>query len=163
MTTEPMDQKTAERILALVETIEGRLRQVDADLADLRRLATAQPTTASEVRRLFEAFSAGWKRRYGASYQFTGARDGAQFKRLLRSSTVVVLEAAIDHYLASDDRFLCENKHPLALFIGTVNRWTVVGDAYDVEGRPVGCRHSPTCRTDAEHTRKMIAERRAAS
>lgn len=155
-----MDDATATRAENLFQEIIKSHARLANQLADYHALVAGSPTTGQLSKQLFTTWATLWLARYREKYVFAGARDAGSFKRLLTTMTADQVVARMKAYLADDDAFLAKQRHPLALFISGINRY---GGSGAVEAAPVGCRHDPPCRTEVEHTRRQMAERRGQS
>lgn len=146
------------------EALELNARAADK-LLEAKLAMAAGPSTASVVKRLFNCWHELWKRRYNADYVFAGAKDGAQFKRLLKQMAGEDIAARMKRYLSDGDQWLVDRKHPLNIFISTISRYapdqpnTRHHEEFELSA-PVGCNHHPPCKSDVEHTRKTMREMR---
>jgi hypothetical protein len=158
MKNDPRIEKAQKLIDAAVEM---HTRAIDK-LLEAKLTLSAQPSTQSVVKRLFDCWHELWRRRYNADYVFAGARDGAQFKRLLKQMQGEEIAARMKRYLSDSDDWLVERKHPLNVFISTISRYTGVAgraltnvaDEFELSA-PVGCSHHPPCTSDVQHTQRM--------
>lgn len=112
-------------------------------------------------------YGAAWSQRYGSAYVWAYAKDGAQLKRLIQALGVVEVNARATRYLANNDPFFATRRHPFGLFVGSIGQHVAPADAaFELEedgARPTGCRHTPACKTDTEHTRRRSADMREGS
>lgn len=134
-----------ERGLALLATLEAKLE--------------GSETLGEQMKRVNEAFTAAWRKRYGRDYVYVGAKDATAVKRLLKALNVDEVIRRIPLYIANDDPFFTKVGHSLSMFASTINQHA--GSTQEVGAElPFGCAHRPPCRSDAEHTRRQLAEMR---
>lgn len=158
----------------LVEQIARKTAELAALVEELAALDRGEQTRGQLAQRCLKFFLAAWKRRYGVPYVGAGVKDIAQLKRLLAGGlTADELEGRMGRYLLSNDPYYAQARHPLAMFVGAVNKFARVPDArpttdgglfeddVDDGDEAIDCRHRPRCKTDVEHTRRCMAERRA--
>jgi len=141
-----MDAKT-ERLLA---AIEENLGKAIRDLHELRSQVAEENPTRDIIARWCER----WKALYGSDYQVTKA-DAGQIKRLVSSLGAAELRARLGAYLKDRDDFLVKQAHPLNIFFKRVNGYGTVQRA-DEPAQAVGCKHTPRCADDVEHTRRKL-------
>lgn len=67
---------------------------------------------------------------------------------------------AMAAYFASEDPYIRNAKHPLALFLRDPLKY-LTGPAKSAVIRPRHCQHQPACVDDAAHTKRDMADRRA--
>lgn len=136
-----------ERGLALLATLEAKLE--------------GSETLGQQMKRVSDAFGIAWRRRYGRDYVFVGAKDAQAVKRLLKSLSVDEVLARIPRYVTNDDPFYGKVSHSLSMFASTINQHGAdQGELLEGGNAPAGCKHTPPCRSDVEHTRRSIAEMR---
>ncbi len=144
-----------------IDTIERHVaitrKHLEQAIAALDVLTKAYgPTVNSQVTRLFETWSTLWRGRYRDRYVFSGAKDGGQFKRLLKILDVDDIEQRLRRYINTDENFLVQNRHALNLFFPRLNAYC--GFAASPEFAVIGCTHTPRCGTEVEHTRILLRE-----
>lgn len=155
----------ATKVDALLADARQLLDRLGDRLIELEALNRHDPTPGQQIAKLFETWSSAWRSRYGTDYIYARQRDAGNFKRLLKTIALEEVQARMRKYLQDRDQFLANQRHPLALFVSQINRWApTTGRMFD-EGCEdvIGCHHTPRCGSDAEHTRKALAERRAQS
>lgn len=137
----------------------GLLEALEA-IDDAEALVEAKPTLGKQAQILIGTFCAGWTKRYGSSYVVGNEGQAlAAAKKALRSITLADLQTRIDRYLDSRDAYTVQAKHPLALFLSDVNRWAQAGLTFGAG--VIGCPHDPKCETEADCTRRNLAQLRA--
>lgn len=155
-----MNEPTDKQFSMIENKLEQIRKHLEKALQEIDVLTKAcGPTVSSQLTRLFETWSALWFGRYRDRYVFSGAKDGAQFKRLLQILPVEDIEQRLRRYISTDDNFLVQNRHALNLFFARVNAYSAL-DA-EPEFLVIGCTHAPRCRTEAEHTRISVREVKA--
>lgn len=149
----------------------AKLIDVQKDLVDKLTLITSEVDellgggagVGAKMKELTVAFETAWAGRYGAerTYVWNGGKDFAAMKRLIRKVGVEDLERRIDTYMRSSEPHHVSARHSFPMFVGCVNSLIAAPllDGDDVE--VIGCKHSPPCATDAQHTKKKLAEARA--
>lgn len=159
------EQKTDHKI----KRFTGQLDAVLASIEKLREQVTAmkqQLEGENPVGDVLKHFDLSWMALYtrGASpavhYEFNGAKDAGQVKRLLKTMDANTLKNRMTNYLRDRDDFLVRQKHPFNVFISRVNTYAATTKFGTSVTTAVGCLHVPPCATDAEHTGKRLAETR---
>lgn len=134
-----------------IKDLETTIAQAYDQLRGIKEiLAGGNPVAACR-----EYFALGWRRKYGADYTWSHAKDSAQLKRLIRLLGVPDLQARMAAYLSTDDQFVTRQKHPFAVFVSTINVYTATTER---ERRPIGCDHEPACANDVAHTQRRQRE-----
>lgn len=143
-------KKLAAELLAQLDVLDGAIR--------------GEKTPGQNINRLFKSWGELWTARYHSAYVTTNrAKVAAQCKKLLGSLTVEDIEARMAQYLASNDRFYTQAKHSLDLFLVSINKFSGSGPSDDdgfMAAPPPDCRHTPACKTDAEHTQRRARDLR---
>lgn len=152
----------------LIEKLEKALaanRKAAELLEDALAAAKQEPTHGNAAKDLVSRFVVLWGQRYrGQTYLPTWAKDIAQMRRLLKSLTIEQIEGRMRAFLADQDTFLSNARHPLGLFVAGINRYSanLPGNGKmerEDEGflmtAPADCAHVPPCRTDVEHTKRL--------
>lgn len=151
----------AEQLYAALVAQRDRLTQtIDA----LRARLDKTPSKGQQIARLIKFWCETWKARYRTSYVITPAKDAKLLGGLLGKMAVEDIEARMARYLATDDQFHIVARHPLGMFLAGVNRYapTVEGAELVLSAAPPDCRHSPPCKDDIAHTRRVSREARTA-
>jgi len=154
-----------DKIARLLAKQDALLMEAAAINKELYALQTGGTTQGEDLKRLEQAFDYCWCERYTpgqiGQYVWTYAKDRPQWKRLLRTLQPEDLEARAARYLASNESYYVERRHPFALFASSVNRWGAERtDSFMLGAPPADCRHVPRCRTAADHTQAISAEMR---
>lgn len=148
--------------LRKAQAAHGKLGEA---LAGLDATLNEQPTIGQQAKALLDLFVSSWTQKYqGQRYVVTqGGRDMQALKRAIEPLGVDEVRRRLLAYLASPDPFYGNARHPLTLFIASINKF-----GRDVDTReaflisaPSDCRHRPACVSDAMHTRRRMDERRA--
>lgn len=120
---------------------------------------------AGKVREFEERWSVLWDARYHTAYQFTRTRDIPGMKRLLTALGLDEVLRRATNYIRNDDPFYVRSRHPFGLFVSSIN--SHVGEPSPMEdfelAAPSGCRHTPPCKSDVDHTARSNADLRAVS
>lgn len=154
-----------ETLLKQIRATQDKLaEQVDA----LEAALLGEATIGQEAKAALAHFKTAWEKRYrGERYVPNYASEIPACKRMLAGVTLEDLKARQLRYLHDADPFYVKAKHPLGLFEKHLNKYgtgqyhgaSLADGEADLFG-PVDCGHTPRCRSDAEHTRKQMAELR---
>lgn len=143
-------------LIALLEAAYQAHDRLGALLDDIKNRVKKEPTAGQEAKKILDWCVKEWEKRWpGEKFVVNGAEDMAKLKRLLRQLHPREVCVRWRKYLDGGDRFVTEKKHPLGLFVKTVNQY---GGG---EPRVRGCEHAPACTSGAEHTQRQMAEMRA--
>lgn len=145
-----------------IEAIERALHQAQDALIDLKRLQAGE----NPVRDAMFQWQELWSNRYAKPYVWAArGRDAGSIKRLVNiTGSVSVLVEMMRRYIADDEQFLVRQQHPFQIFANNPNRWAPTPPTFramEDDAPPPSCHHDPPCRSDAEHTRKRMADLRA--
>lgn len=159
---------TRAKVAKLLELAEEKHQQVGELLAEVRALLEGAPGIGDKLKAVEKGFDAAWCARYARGesgrYIWSYMKDRPQTKRLLRSLSVDDIIGRAQRYISDDDPFYVRARHSFGLFITNVNRFAAEGETPDLEldaPAPVGCKHQPPCKSDAEHTQRRTRELRA--
>lgn len=154
-------------ILKKCEKLLERLRELQAQTyaitEELLEVTGGRVTISDKLKQLEAMFSTCWQARYGSPYVWQYVKDRPQLKRLLGKLELTAIEQRMVNYLRDDDPFLGRARHGFGLFVSQINRYAPEngGDVdLQLEAPVVDCRHTPTCSSDQEHTRKRMADMR---
>lgn len=151
------------KLLEVTADLHGKLGDT---LNEIDELLGGGAGIAASMKQLEAAFDGAWSARYasghGGRYVWSYKKDKPQIKRLLK---LLGLEEACRRavaYLQTEDPFIVRARHPFGLFVSTINSYTAAADGrgYDA-APPTGCLHAPPCRSDQEHTKRLMAEARS--
>lgn len=144
-----------QKIIALLKT---RHEEDGALIDELERLAGGGRGIGEILKELYAYWNELWSIEHGGSYVFVFAQDAPQMKRLYRELGLEELQARIYNYIKDRDEWLVKNKHPFKVFVAQSNRHASGRAVVDGNALPpVGCKHKPPCRSDQEHTQKVLA------
>ncbi|MHB1260375.1 MAG: hypothetical protein ACYC2H_01530 [Thermoplasmatota archaeon] len=160
------DTKTLKRIAKLFET----LVEVETKAAEVRdeigKLLRGEPAMGDLLKEALAYFATSWEIRYRSKYAWRNTIDVPQMKRLLKLLGLAELKTRVSSYLASNDDFFKRARHSFGMFVSTVNQHAGQGvdadDELELAAAPADCRHKPSCRTDIEHTSRLMEDRRGA-
>lgn len=155
------DKSTLDKVVALVTIQRELLAKVDDITLEIAELCGGRPGVAAKVATLERAWQDVWTVRYGSAYQWAYAKDRPAWKRLLKTLSVDELQARIVSYISNPDPFYLTRRHPFALFVASINSHAGLGTSIVEFSIPIECRHTPTCKTEQEHTRRRTADMRA--
>jgi hypothetical protein len=127
-------------------------------LEEIESLLASNATVKDHVKRLFACWAEHWHQQYREPYVFAGARDTAQFKRLLKAIDVDELEARMKHYLGNPDPFFSKNRHPLGIFVSTINAHGKAAPKRSIVSTRAVCDHEPRCPSTWAHGTLRAAE-----
>lgn len=157
------EKQTIEKLKSLVFELR-ELQTKEAALTDeIDALLGGGAGIGALMKRLEETFGALWRARYGVPYMWTYTKDRPQLKRLLRALAVDEIEARMGTYLKSGEAYYGAARHNFSLFVATINNHQGLAAPAELtlSAPPVGCRHTPPCKDDQEHTKRNTAEVRA--
>ena len=153
-----------EQMKKLYRQLVDQRNQMAATLETFRALLVKEATPAEKSRLLFDVWALTWQARYsGDTYVFSGARDGAQFKRLLKILPAKEIERRMHAFMASDDPFHVKARHSLPVFVATINAFGAESTETPFElagAAAVGCKHLPRCTSDVVHTKRIMRDMR---
>jgi hypothetical protein len=160
----------AESPRAKLEALAKALRVTHAKLGEqldtFDALLAGESTPAQTAKMLVGAFIAAWNARYrGATYVPDWVKDLACMKGLLKSGlTADEIQARIPRYLASQDTYVTQARHPLGLFKANINKFSGgerQDDEHFLRAPVVDCQHTPKCSSDQQHTSRKMSELRS--
>ena len=152
---------TRKKLITLVTTGRDLLEKAEAILQEIDTLCAGGASIGEQLKALQQAWNTAWSTRHGGVYLFTFAKDVPAMKRLLKAFALDDLQVRMVAYMKDEDPFYVRAKHPFGVFAANVNRWVSGQGASALVLPPVGCAHTPACRSDQEHTQKRQAEMRA--
>lgn len=154
------EKQTLEKLKTLVVALRD-LQTKEAEITDeIDALLGGGAGIGALMKRLEGTFGALYQSRYGVPYMWTYTKDRPQLKRLLKPLGVEEIEARMGAYLANQDPYYVGARHNFPLFVATINNHIGVRAPAELSlsAPPMGCRHTPPCQSDQEHTRKRSAE-----
>lgn len=122
-------------------------------------LRQGEKSAGTAAKELIADFVIQWGKKYGAIYVPNWGKDMKAMKTLLQTLTEQELRLRLSSFLASQDKFVVETRHNLSAFPSVVNKLTVAEQS-DLFAPAMDCTHVPRCKSDQEHTRRKLAERR---
>ena len=157
------EKKTLERIGKL----HAKLRELQAQsfevTEEIGRLLAGDIGIGDILKGLERDLSARWSTRYRTDYIWQYIKDRPNMKRLLKTLSPEEIRIRWAAYLRDDEDYVVKARHPFALFCSSINRYAEQGHATTLEDifqAPLDCRHTPTCKTDQEHTRRRMSDMR---
>jgi hypothetical protein len=148
-----MERSKVEQAVRKARTL---LEQVSEQLDAIEAMLNDGDTPGQQARQALAFYGKAWESKYRTRHilpHVAGAM--VQVKKLLKEMTLAELQAAMGQYLQSRDRFYVEARHPLAMFVKAVNKFTAAAPTDDLfEHAPPDCRHQPRCKTDIECSRR---------
>lgn len=159
------DADLKRKIVPLIEVARDLHEKLAAIIQEVDDILDGKASIGAKMKEVESAWRTAWSSRYQGEYVFDYAKDRPHMKRLLTKGrfTPADLQARMVGYITDSEKFYVERKHPFGLFVSSVNRWAPVNGTHrdEEEAKPVGCQHTPPCRSDQEHTRRRHAEMRA--
>jgi len=159
------DARKTKQLVGRIDRATLLLGQLHDELLAIKRgLEGSNPTGE-----IFQHFADAWLRRHHAKYEFSGGQDAKNITRLLKVFDVATLKVRISRYIADSDPFLVRQKHPFGNFVTRVNTYSTPNGsassssgsiAFDEPAEVVGCKHTPPCGSDSEHTRRRMEDMR---
>lgn len=154
----------AAKLLAVAQEVHGKLGDI---IAELDGILGGKAGIGAEMKQLASTFDRLWSERYARGemgrYVWGGKKDNAQLKRLIKMLGLAEAERRVGAYIASDDDFFRKHRHSFGMFVSTINQHAStdrIEFSLDAPA-PAGCKHTPPCKTDQEHTRRRRDELRA--
>jgi hypothetical protein len=164
------EEKTAQHKLASLKPLIEKFRAQQAagyeTLEEIMLVMGGGITRAKQYERIETTFRDLWSARYGnTKYSFDYKVDRPQMLRLLKMMPIEEIEARMARYLRNSDPFFSKCRHTFPILVKTINQHAIEQPtgALDLnadESSPIGCQHSPTCKTDSEHTKRINEDRR---
>jgi hypothetical protein len=140
-----------------LETLEGALEKALLEVRGLKDAIQGEDPTKQMIARWCDA----WRKRHGAVYQVTKA-DAGNIKRLTGILGAAELTVRLGRFINDRDVWLTRQRHPLAVFYSRVNLYATQAAGHvseeDAPAAAVGCKHTPACTSDAQHTALKLAE-----
>ena len=157
--------KRLERMGRLIEASMELLAKQHDLFDEMQKLVKGEPTIGVLMREVTDAWDAAWTARYRTKYHWSGVKEMPHVKRLTRGLGAEELKSRLLRFLKDDDAFYVQSRHPFTLFASNVNRYTAEAPEPLTLDAPVipGCKHTPPCTTDQQHTKRVTADRRAGS
>lgn len=139
-----------QKIFAMLKT---RHEEDGALIEELERLIGGGRGIGEMLQEFYAHWIALWP--HGV-YEFNFTKDAPHCKRYIRSMGLEELKHRAHRYLKCVDPYYASRRHPFAMFVATINTWAegALAGAEDVDAAPVGCTHTPPCRSDQEHTQR---------
>lgn len=150
-------------LVKLLTAAQEQHSKLGAALEEIDRLLAGGAGLAGMMKQFETAWLATWSSRYHGEYQFHAKRDRPQIKRLVLKMTPEELQVRAYNYVRNDDPFFVRARHSFGAFVSTINQHAPIVSASEelqLEA-PTGCRHTPACSSDVEHTRRRGEEMRA--
>lgn len=145
-----------DKLRSILHTLRVHQAAGAALIIEAEAILAGNATTNDHVKRLFSCWAELWTAAYHEPYVFAGAASAAQFRRLLKTIGVEELEARMRRYLENPDAFFVKNRHPLGVFVATIN----THGATRKPSRPAldACAHEPQCPSPWAHGNMLKAE-----
>lgn len=157
-----MSADTRRKLVALVSAGRELMAKATDIFQEIDTLCDGGATIGDQLKAFQRTWQTAWGARYGGTYLFTFSKDVPAMKRLLKAVRSDDLHARVVTYLSDNDPFYAKARHSFHLFAMNPNRWAKdLGDLPETLLPPVGCTHTPACRSDQEHTRRRQSEMRA--
>lgn len=142
--------------------IRSTFEKLGAQIDALTALLAQEPTVGQNAKKILDFYAGKWGLRHeGAKFIPNGAKDMNLLKRLQKDLEPGEICRRMLRYLASQDKFIVEAKHPIGLFVANVNKYALTqaeDDASFLRVQVVDCQHTPRCRSDQEHTKRKMAD-----
>jgi hypothetical protein len=160
------DKALIAQLTKLIALQKDYLEKLNALSEEIDTLLGGGAGTAANLKILEKAFDEQWCLRYAPGrrgcYVWQFSRDVPHLKRLLRKLPIPEITARMMRYIGNDDPFYVKARHPFGLFVSSINSHAgeaLAPESFDLEP-PADCKHSPVCKSDQEHTRKVLQEAR---
>lgn len=156
--------RTLERVCKLWDFAQEKQREADEARAEIGKLLRGEPAMGDLIKDVGQHFAATWKIRYKGEYAWRYTVDTPQLKRLIKLLGPEEVKGRMTLFVMNDDDFFRKAKHSFGAFVATVNQHATedAGSASELSlaSAPADCRHTPPCRSDVEHTQRVMADRR---
>jgi hypothetical protein len=168
--TAEMSKATQAKIVKILEVAKEKHDQMGDLIDELDELLGGGVGIGAKLKRLYDAFSAAWADRYARgdarAYVWNFKVDGPNAKRMVKAMGVDEVVARIPRFMRDDYEALVRARHPFGWFTRQINSYAAPSTepAADLEleaQAAIDCRHTPPCKTDAEHTRRRSSDLRA--
>lgn len=153
------DAALQQKIAALLAVLAEHQQACQEVVEEIEKLLRGDPGIGARLREVETHWSTCWQARYGTPYVWSHAKDRTHLKRLIKVLGIGELKRRMEAYLRGGDAVDRDAKHPFALFVVTVNRYTTVSRE-ESGAPPVNCTHQPRCATDVRHTARLAKELR---
>lgn len=140
-----------------VNGLRGALLKALEHIDNINALLREEATPGQLAKEAFNRYIKAWENKYRTKYVVVNAAAVmAMLKKALHAMTLDELNAALNRYLMSGDRFYVEARHPIEMGVKVLNKFTAAATPTDTlfDAAPPDCRHSPRCKTDIECTRR---------
>jgi hypothetical protein len=146
----------------LIEEFRAQQAKSYETLEEIMQIISGDVSTHEQLTRLQKAWQEVWSTRYRSRFDWKHTIDTPQAKRLLKLLTLEELEARMLRYIKNDDPFFRKVGHNFLIFARDINQFAVESTEFTLRDSeaPIGCTHTPLCKTDTEHTQRLNAERR---
>ena len=153
------------RLSKLLEVLKEQHGKTGALIEEINEVLGGGVGIAAKIREFDSAWTMLWQGRYHSAYQFNRTKDMPHVKRLIKAMGVEELVQRATNYLRNDDPFYAKARHSFGVFVASVNSHVgMPAPRQDFElASATDCKHTPPCRSDAEHTGRKSAEMRAVS
>jgi hypothetical protein len=141
----------------LLPAIREELARLGALVDELEACTGGNATVGEKLKDVEQHFGELWQERYHEPYAWDYVKTRGQLKTLFRKLPVEIIKGRVSKYLANNEPFFADRRHPFGLFVSTVNQH-VVPHEQGLLVRPTGCKHDPPCRDQVAHTKKRLAE-----
>jgi hypothetical protein len=122
---EPKGNSSVFSLQSSINTCESLSADADAVALSTNQTKSRKPAQGAHPE-LVRLFCDGWQARYGVPFKFTG-KDGKHIKWILDAVLQDQAEATkiVNAYLADDDNWLIDKKHPLGQLVNSFNKYRV--------------------------------------
>jgi len=160
------DDARCKKLTTLLTVQRELLEKLAACTAEMDDLCGGGVGIGAKLKDLGAAWQEAWGARYKADYVVSNYGEyNRHWKTLLKTLSVEEIKVRILNYIKASDPFYTRAQHDLRIFVRNINSFAPVTDAgFDLadEAPAVGCKHTPRCKSDVEHTQRRSAEMRAA-
>lgn len=157
------DAERMKQLTKLVASHRELLAKMFVISEEIELLLKGKVTIHAQAIDALNYFDAVWFERYHAPYVHRIDTELPQLKRFIREThDVEIVKRRMFNYIRNDDAYYAERRHPFGLFVTSFNSHTdEAAHTLDLGDAVADCRHTPRCRTDAQHTNRKRNELRA--
>lgn len=156
------EKKIPAAVAAQIEKARMAWGKLGDELDALEAMVAQEPTPSQLAKQILSTYMTLWNQRYpGRRCVPNWPKDMAIAKRLLKHLDVDEIGRRLVTFFQMRDAFYTDAWHPLGMFASSINKLGGRGPGSDedlvLSAPPPDCKHTPRCRTDVEHTRKLTA------
>lgn len=162
VTKKPTPAAQVAAMAKLIPVMREEHEKLGALIDEFEAIVGGGPTVGDKLREIESHWSDLWQGRYGEPYAWPNfAVSRGKWKVLFRKLPFEVLKVRVANYMKNGEEYFVTRRHPFDLFITTINQHVNPASAGGESGlsdTPTGCKHTPPCRDQFEHTKRRQQE-----